>query len=428
MNIQIKNVRAILPVGKGFEVKQTDVYIVGDTIASIGVMPTDFIAEKTIDGKDKLLSAGLINAHTHSYMSIFRNVADDLLFEDWLFKNIMPMEDQLVDEDGYWGAMLGCLEMIKTGTTSFIDMHLFKNAIPRAVDKAGIKCVSTRGLVGNGRNDKGGIERINVTKEEIAQWKGNKRISFMMGPHAIYSTDAGYLQLVMESAVECGVGLNIHLSETRNEVKTAYEKYGCSPVEYLNNMGFFDIKTVAAHCVHLSEKDIEILAEKQVAVATNPISNLKLGNGFAPIPQMLEKGVRLAIGTDSAASNNTLNMFSDMNFLSLIHKGTTETATAVSASETYAMATKGGAFAMNTMDTGELAVGKKADLILIDLNRPQFQPITNLVSAMAYSANGSEIDTMIVDGEIVMENGKVLTLDEEEIYFNAQRIIDRIKK
>ena len=425
MNTLIKDITAILPDGDGFKTEKCDICITGDTITKIG-KAEDFAADKIIDGKGRLASTGLVNAHTHSYMSVFRNSADDLMFHDWLFGRIMPMEDKLTPDDLYWGTKLACLEMIRTGTTAFLDMNICREDVTRAVSESGLKAVITRGLVGNGRNDEGGIRRIEDTLYDMEKYGGNKRLKFMMGPHAIYTTDREYLELVMEKAKEYNMGINIHLSESVKEIEDCYAQHGCSPVEYLDNMGMFDFHTVAAHCVQLSDKDIEILAERGVFVATNPISNAKLGNGFARIPDMLEKGVRLCIGTDSAASNNTLNMFSDMNFISLAHKGNTRTAQAVTAQQTLKMATETGAKALGLSDTGVLREGAKADIMIMNMNCPSMQPLNNPIAAMCYSASGYEVESLMVDGELLMENYEIKNLDAEEIYFHCNETMKRI--
>ncbi len=424
MQTLIKNTRAIVPDGESYTVKECDILITDDKITAIGDIsqPADYI----IDGKDKLCSAGLVNSHTHSYMSVFRNSADDLMFHDWLFGRIMPMEDKLTGDDLYWGTKLACLEMIRTGTTAFLDMNICREAVSCAINESGLKAVITRGLVGNGRNDEGGIARINDTLYDMEKYGSNPRLKFMMGPHAIYTTDREYLELVMEKAAEYNMGINIHLSESVKEIEDCYKQHGISPVEYLDNMGMFDFHTVAAHCVQLSDKDIEILADKGVYVATNPISNAKLGNGFARIPDMLEKGVKLCIGTDSAASNNTLNMFSDINFICLAHKGNIRSAQSVSAQQALKMATENGAMALGLTDTGVLKEGYKADIVMMDLTYPSMQPLNNPVSAMCYSASGYEVDTVLVDGEILMENKEIKNMDAEKIYYYCNKTMQRI--
>lgn len=421
MNILIKNIKMLI----SGEAVSGDICIENGKIASCGTVPEGFTAEKIIDGTDKLAIPGLINCHTHTYMSLFRNLADDLSFEDWLFGSIMPKEDNLSNDDAYWGAMLSCAEMIKSGTTCFMDMHMFPNMTASAADKLGMRAVMTRGLVGSDRNDEGGIRRLNEHISEMENYKNNSRITFRMGPHAIYTCGEDYLRWLTEKAQELGQQFHIHLSETINEVQNCYKEHGKSPVEYLDDMGFFDVKTAAAHCVHLSDHDIEILAGKKVSVIHNPMSNLKLANGTAPIPKLLEKGVNVCMGTDSQASNNTLNMFSDMNYAALLHKGSTGEPTICSARQVLDFATINGAKALGFDDVGAIKAGYKADIAILDLNRPQFFPRNDLTAALVYSANGSEVDTVIIDGEIVLENGRLTKFDEEKIYAEAQKIADK---
>lgn len=422
MGIHIKNVLAVID-GK---VKRTDIYIDGNIIAGVGEIPEGFSADTVIDGTDRLASAGLVNTHTHTYMSLYRNYADDLSFSDWLFGNISPLEDRTTPDDAYVGATLACAEMIRTGTTTFVDMHMFRGMTCRAADECGMRAVISRGLCGEG-DDEGGQRRLDEAFGEMEEYKNNSRLTFMLAPHAIYTCDTDYLKKVIALAGERKLPINIHLSETRYEVSQAVEKYGVSPVKYLDDLGMFGIKTLAAHCVHISDEDIKILADRGVSVAANPKSNMKLGNGFAPIKKLLDSGVNVCIGTDSAASNNSLNMFSDMNFTALVHKGTGEDAQAVSAVEVHRMATENGAAALG-INAGKIEKGMLADIILLDLNTPQFNPRNNLVAAMSYSATGSETDTVIIDGKIVMRDKKLLTIDEEKLYYEANKIMERLRK
>lgn len=425
MNTLLKGITAVLEDGDKYKIEVCDICISGEKIDRIG-SSDGFNAGRVIDCKDKLAVPGLINAHTHSYMSLFRNSADDLMFHDWLFGRIMPMEDKLTQDDLYWGTKLACLEMIKTGTTAFLDMNIAREAVTRAISESGLKAVISRGLTGNGRDDKGGLARIEDTLYDMRTYGDNKRLKFMMGPHAIYTTDREYLELCMDKAAEYGLGINIHLSESVKEVEDCISEHGCSPVEYLDNIGMFKFHTVAAHCVQLSDSDIRLLADRGVYAVTNPISNAKLGNGFARVPDMLAAGVKLALGTDSAGSNNTLNMFSDMMFMALCHKGQRRDAATVTAHEVLRAATKTGAEALGLCDTGTLKEGMKADIALLDTMCPSLQPTNDLVAALCYSANGSEVDTVIVDGEIIMENRVIPHMDEERIYYECNKSMKRI--
>lgn len=427
MNIHFKDILAILPENSGFSVKETNVYVSGDTISGIGTPPEGFAADRTIDGKNKLLSAGLINAHNHAYMSVFRNSADDVLFEEWLYKKILPKEDLLTPDDLYWGTQLSCMEMLSSGTTSFLDMHISKNVVPKAVTDAGMRAVISKGLVGEGRAQYG-LDRLADAKEEIENYKNSPLVSFMLAPHAIYTCDGEYLKLVAEEAKKLGLPIHIHLDESPVEHKEALEKYGKTPAEYLRDLGIFDLKTICAHCVQLTDSDIDIFAEYGVSVAANPVSNLKLANGIAPVKKMLEKGVNVALGTDGPGSNNGQNMFREMNFHSLIHKGVNHCADAVSAEETYKCATVNGASALSLENCGEIKIGSKADLFVMDIDKPQFYPRNDLLAALCYSARGTEVETAIVDGRILYDKGEFTSIDKEKVCYNVEKTYKRISE
>ena len=429
MGIVIKKAQAIVPNGKDIEIKEVSIYIEEDRIIAIGdesAKPSNFIAEKTIDGTDKLVIPGLINAHTHSYMSFMRNVADDLSFMDWLFGTIDPIEQQMTDEDAYWGAKLAILEMMKSGTTCFNDMQMNIHQTTKAVKESGMRAVISRGLVGSG-NEEGGAMRIRQALEERDAFKECDRLTFLLGPHAPFTCNEEYLQIVAAKAKEENMGIHIHLAESKTEIENCQKDNGCTPIEFAKRTGLFERPTIAAHCVQVTDSDMDIMREYHVSVVTNPASNMKLGNGFAPIPKMLEKGINVCLGTDGAASNNSLNLFHEMSLLALIHKGVACEAQCVSAKECFQIATINGAKALQLdHEIGSIEVGKKADLAILDLKNPSLQPNNNLIAGLSYSANGSEVDTVIINGKITMEHRKVLTMDEDLIYEEINKIIKRM--
>jgi len=429
MNIHIKNALTILP-GETPEapqrIEKTDVYVEGKKIAAIGAAPQGFTAEKTIDGDGFLLTPGLINAHTHSYMAFMRNCADDLSFMDWLFGRIDPIEQKMTDEDAYWGANLAILEMMKSGTTCFNDMQMNIMQTTRAVKESGMRAVICRGLVGSG-DDEAGRSRLEQTYKERDAFKDCDRLTFRLGPHAPYTCDEAYLRIIAKEAEKEHMGIHMHLSESVTEIENCKKDYGCTPIELAERCGLFAHPFIAAHCVQVTEKDLDILKKYDVSVVTNPASNMKLGNGFAPVPAMLEKGINVCVGTDGAASNNSLNLVHEMSLLALIHKGTQRSPQCVSAEEVYRCATINGARALSLeRETGSIEAGKKADLVLWDLKNPSLWPVNNPVAAFSYSANGSEADTVIIDGTVTMEHRKVLTMDEERIYRETESIMQRI--
>lgn len=426
MGILLKDILAVLPEGEKDIIRKADLYVEGNRIVSIDEEPRGFQAEKIIEGKDRLAIPGLINCHTHSYMSFMRNAADDLSFMDWLFGTIDPIEQKMTDEDTYWGACLAIIEMMKSGTTCFNDMQMNIHQTTRAVKESGMRAVICRGLVGSG-DDEGGQMRLRQAFEERDAAKDCDRLSFMLGPHAPYTCDEGYMRIVSEEAKKNHMRIHVHLSESESEIQQIKEKYGCSPIEMAERNGLFDVPAIAAHCVQITESDMEILKAKGVSVVTNPASNMKLGNGFAPVPEMLEKGINVCIGTDGAASNNSLNLFHEMSLLALIHKGVKRTPQCISAAQNFRIATINGAKALGlSEEIGSLEVGKKADIAILNLNTPSLTPRNNLLAGLSYSANGSEVETVIIDGKITMENRRVLTMDEEVVYEKVNAIITRM--
>lgn len=426
MGIVIENALAVLPEGAEDVVRETSIYIEGDRITGIGGKPAGFSADKVIDGTDRLVIPGLVNCHTHSYMSFMRNVADDLSFMDWLFGTIDPIEQQMTDEDTYWGANLAIIEMMKSGTTCFNDMQMNIHQTTRAVKESGMRAVVCRGLVGSG-NDEAGQMRLRQAYEERDAAKDCDRLTFRLGPHAPYTCDDEFLKIVAAEAKREKMGIHVHLSESESEISQIQEKYGCTPIALAEKCGIFDVPAIAAHCVQVTDEDIDILKRKNVSVVTNPASNMKLGNGFAPIAKMLDAGVNVCLGTDGAASNNCLNMFHELSLLTLIHKGTGKTPQCVSAKEGFRIATINGAKALGLeKEIGSIEVGKKADLAILDLCTPSLTPRNNLIAGLSYSANGSEVDTVIINGQVTMENRKILTMDEKQVYAKIQDIIVRM--
>lgn len=421
MKLLIRDILAVLPEGS----KVCSVYIENGIITGIDAVPEGFCADKTIYGSGKMLIPGLVNAHTHAYMTVFRNCADDLKFNDWLFGRILPLEDKLTPEDCYWGSLLAVMEMLSTGTTAFNDMYIFTDAAARAVSDSGIRAVLSRGLVG-GKDDQGGQLRLREALTEMAKWSGIENISFMLAPHAPYTCDDSYQAQVAGEAKRLGVYLHTHISESLSEMETIRERYGRTPPELMDTTGLLTDNTVAAHCVYLTDSDIDLLAKRGVSVATNPVSNLKLANGVAPIPKLLKAGVNVALGTDGAASNNALNVFRELGLLSILHKGVTGDPQSVGARDAFNIATKNGAKALGLDKVGEIKPGMKADLVVMDLDRPNLQPLNDPIAALAYSANGTEVETVIVGGKILMEDRRFLTVDREKVLFEVNKVCERI--
>ena len=424
MNYKIINGKLLLRKEDGYKTEAKDLYIKDGIIAGIGEKPKEFEPYTELDAKDKLVMPGLINAHTHVYMTILRNYADDVNFSEWLFNRVSPVEDRLPVEAAYWTNLLGFAEMFRSGTTSYVDMHMYRCMSGKAAKSAGIRAFIGRGLVGEDLYTDG-LARFQEALAEKEEY-GSDRINIILSPHAPYSCSEKLYRQVAEESKKLGVLKQTHLSEGIAEVESILEKYKKTPVKWLYDIGFLDEETLLAHCVQMREDDIEILKRSKASVVTNPVSNAKLGNGFAPAEDMKNAGVNLCIGTDGTSSNNTLNMFREMRFLSLIHKGLKKDSTAMNALDVIDAATINGAKALGVKDKlGIIAEGAKADIIFLDLKSPSLFPNNNIVSSLCYSANGSEVTDVMVDGELVMKNREFLTIDYERVCYEVNKIADK---
>ena len=434
MKTLIKNGLALLWDEAGWKIEQKNILIDGSRIASVTAGARDD-ADRILDASGKLVMPGLINAHTHAYMTIHRNVADDLAFFDWL-DAVQRIEDHMTEEDVYWTTLLAIIEMLRSGTTCFVDMTIKsakeksgpKSAAAGAVSDSGFRAVISRGLAGFAESDESHM-KYGQAVYEMELFKNEPRLQFLHGPHAPYSCMADYLQKLTASARNRGIGQTIHLSESLAEMDGMEKEHAATPIAYVDSLGVFDVPVIAAHCVYATDADIRLMAEKQVSVALCPKSNMKLGNGFAPVQKFLDANINVCLGTDGCGSNNSLNMFSEMNAAALVYKGAMHSAQYVSAFDVLKMATLNGAKAIGR--EGELGVireGALADLILINLNEPQLIPQNNILSGLVYSSTGAEVDTVFVDGRILMENRKLTTIDEEAIYAHIRDIVDRIRR
>lgn len=423
MKMLIKNGLSILPQGN----KITDIFIDGDRICAIGEKPEDFVPDRVIDAEDKLVVPGFINAHTHIYMTCMRNRADDLNFTKWLFDNVVPMENTLTNDDAYWGIMMGCMEMLESGVTSILDMHMFPMTTAKAMADSGMRAVLSRGLQGGRDSMEAGENRIKQAVEEINAYGHIPTLKFMLAPHAPYTCDDLYLTRIAEKATELGIGINTHLSESMDEQNTIRERYNMTPAELYDKCGILRENTVCAHCVYLSESDMELLAQRGTSVAHNPASNMKLGNGFAPVSLMQKRGVNICIGTDGCCSNNNQSMLREMGLAGLIHKGTSKEATTVTAAQVFDMATINGAKALSLGDiTGEIAVGKCADLSLYDLNSSGFFPLGDPKSALVYANAGLKAETVMVNGVVLLDKGEFKTIDAERVRYEIKGLQKRL--
>ncbi len=384
---------------------RTNIYVEGNRITSVGPRVE---ADQTIDGSNHAVLPGLVNTHTHAAMTLFRGYADDMLLQEWLRDKIRPLESKFVPEDIYWGTRLACLEMIRSGTTCFNDMYFYMDQQARAVEESGIRGVLSEGFVDFFQPDLS-EELFKQSTDIIAkvQSMGCDRITPALGPHAIYTVTESSLRRFKEISDEEGLLIHFHLSETQEEVENCRKAHGKSPVGYLKDIGFLGSNLIAAHSVWLDESEIAMLADAHVKVSHNPVSNMKLAVGGAlPYKEMRQAGINVSLGTDGTASNNNLDMFESMKFAALLQKFSTNDPTVLPAGEVLEMANAKGADALG-IDAGAVKVGKLADLILVDLRSPAFNPNHDLTSNLVYSANGSCVDTVICDGKVLMRDGHV---------------------
>ncbi|WP_298521706.1 amidohydrolase family protein [uncultured Methanobrevibacter sp.] len=414
-----------------FEEKKQSLLIKNDLIAEIADEIDESNADKIIDGEGKILLPGLINTHTHLSMTLFRGLADDLSLDSWLNDHIWPMEANLNGEYCYIGALLGAIELIKSGTTTFSDMYFYMEDVARAVDEAGIRAVLSYGMIDFGDEEKRQAEiKENLTLFENCNGMADGRIKVFFGPHSPYTASEELLIEVRKLADEYNMGIHIHVSETEKEINDISAEKGLRPFEYLDKIGFLGPDVVAAHSVWLSDNEIEIIKKNNVKVSHNPCSNMKLASGIAPVSKLIENGICVSIGTDGASSNNNLDLIEELKTASLLQKVSTLDPNVLNSREAIAMGTIKGAEALGLdSEIGSIEVGKKADIILIDTDSANMVPDSStLTSNIIYSANGSNVDTTICNGKILMENRKLTVLDEQEIYAKAREAIKNLKE
>lgn len=400
----------------------TDILIENNIVARIGSVDASMGVDKIIDSRGKAAIPSFINGHTHAAMTLFRGFADDMRLEEWLQEKIWPYEARLTDEDIYWGTRLACLEMIKSGTTLFNDMYWHLPATMQAIEDSGIRAVLATVLMNHAGREQG--EAMKRSAIETVNRKHHSRIQLSVGPHAIYTVDAELLKWAKEFADTHGMLLHIHLAETKTEVENAVRNFGGTPVEYLHKLGVLDANTVAAHCVWLTEHDMELLARANAKVIHNPNSNMKLASGIGFRYTDLKKaGVVVGLGTDGCSSSNNLDMIEAMKTASLLCKSTSNDPTAMPVEEAFDLTTRNGGAIFNSR-LGGIKEGNLADLCLIDLKRPDMTPCHNFLSNLIYSSNGSCVDTVICDGAVVMESRRVK--DEEMILEKAGECAERV--
>ena len=424
MKILIENVEVI-------SAQDTDKYFIAIEDSFIkGISktrPAGFENVKTVDGNGKIAVPGMVNTHTHAAMTLLRSYADDMVLMDWLQNKIWPAEANLTDESIYWGTQLAIVEMLKSGTTCFADMYFSMDKVAEVVAESGIRASLCRGMIGVAPDAE---EKFNESVDLFNNWHNGAdgRIRVMFGPHAPYTCPVPYLQKIIATAGRLGAEIHMHLSETADEVKNCVAEFGKTPIQLMDSLGMFECGTLAAHCVHVDDADLQLMAAKKVRVAHNPQSNLKLASGIAPVDKMLALGITVGLGTDGASSNNNLDMLEECRLAALLHKNNTANPVVLPAKQALAMATSEGAKALGFENVGELVAGQKADIVLYDMCKPYWYPRNDRVSLFVYAANSADADTVIVDGKLLMENGTLLHMDTEKIYFEAERCAQELIK
>lgn len=416
-DLVITDVQYLKPSGA---VETANIFISDDKISKINNSTANADNSIFIDGRGKFAVPGFINAHTHASMTLLRSYADDKALMDWLQKDIWPIEDKMKSKDIKVGAELAAVEMIKSGTATFADMYgPNMEEVAQVVESSGLRGVLCRGLIGIFNGD----EKLATNVELYKNWHGkaNGRIKVMFGPHAVYTCPPAYLKKIAETAGELGAEIHMHMNETLDEINGCIKDYGKRPFEVVAETGLLELGMLAAHCVHLSDNEISIMKNKNVRAAHNPGSNMKLASGISPVPKLLREGVTVGLGTDGASSNNNLDMLEEIRLAALLHKVDTLKPLEIPALEALKMATEYGAAAVGINNIGKLEAGYKADITLFDMRGAEWQPCYNPISLLVYSANSASVDTVIVDGKILMQGRELKTLDEEKIIaeFNA---------
>ncbi|WP_026690351.1 amidohydrolase family protein [Alteribacter aurantiacus] len=390
-------------------------------------------ADKVVDLKGKWVMPGLVNTHSHIVMTILRGIGDDMLLKPWLERKIWPLEQQFTPEIGRTSALLGVLEMLKSGTTTFSDMFnptgIDSDSIMNALSETGIRGAFSHTVFSFGTEEE---QRANLQEAErfakTYRHFADGRLTTMVAPHSPYTCSPEALEECARMAKENGVMGHIHVSETEGEIEEIEKRYGARPVEHILRSGLFDVPTVMAHGVVLNSEERAVLKEKDVRVAHNPVSNLKLGSGVADVASLLDQGIKVGIATDGVASNNNFDMFEEMRITALLQKGTHKNTTLLPTETVLSLATRIGAEALGMPQTGSLEVGKKADFITVDPTaKPHLQPVREAQSHLLYAAKGNDVSDVFVDGVQVVKKGECLTIDEERIISEINTLRQTLK-
>ena len=430
MSLIIRNARVLqtTPAGEVRILDRQDVVVRGNAIEAVrptGAAPAPDAGE-IIEANGQLAMPGLINCHAHVPMVIFRGLAEDVSLEKWFNEYMWPLESNLQEEDVYWGMLLGLVEMIEAGTTCVADHYFFMDRAAEAVQQAGMRAALGWAAFGSQ-----GTRMLDRTAEFCRRWQGaaNGRITTWMAPHAPYTCDDDFLRAARDRAAELGVGIHVHVAETRGQTEAHVRKRGLTPIRLLDELGILKLPTILAHAVGATDDDIRLLADRPAGVAHCPKTYLKLAMGIAPVHAMRRAGVAVGLGTDGAVSNNTLDVWESMRLMALTQKEATGAPENLTLGETLAIATRGSARVVGLGNRlGAVAPGQLADLILVDLDGTHHQPLHSVSASLVYAARAADVRTVIVDGRVIMRDRKLLTLDKAEIIRQVNRSLERLAR
>ena len=423
MKTLITNAYVLDMLGDEPDIKKSDILIEDNIIIKMERDLSEEIVDEKINAKNMVVMPGLVNTHTHLAMSIFRGYKDDRKLMDWLENAIFPVEDKLEPEDIYWNSYLSCLEMIRTGTTTCNDMYFGMNKAIEAIENTGLRALVAWSITDDSIRDK--VER---TREYAKKYNvPGSRIKVITSPHAPYSCNPDTIKLCVNLAKELNTSLHIHLSETLDEEETIRERYNKRGTEYLNDLGVFDVPVILAHGIYISDSDIEILKHVKGGIAHNPISNCKLSSGICDVVKLRKNGINVGLGTDGIGSTTTLDMFEEMKTAAYLQKVNTMEPTSIKAYDILKMATIEGARVLGLdNEIGTLEPGRKADMIFIRTDKLHLCPDNDVCTNIVYSENGADVDTVMIDGKIIMQNRKMINLDEKEVMKQVKKIAKRL--
>ena len=434
IDLIVKGTHIVTMDAEGTVIEDGAVAIDEGVILAIGTaadIEASYSAVETLDGGNRVVMPGLVNGHSHAAMTLLRGVADDLALMDWLQNYIFPAEVEFVDTEFVRiGTELACWEMIRGGTTTFVDMYYYPDTIAEVVDSCGMRALVSATVIDQRSPDaENAGDSIAKGSGFIERWQGkNSRITPIFGPHANYTLNAEQLQATRAAAMKYGVPISIHVAESPFELQYSKDTYGMTSIEAYESIGFFDGPTIAAHVVWPTEDEISILVERKVGVIHNPTSNMKIASGIAPVAEMLDAGVRIGLGTDGAASNNDLDMWEEMRLASFLQKVDRMDPEVLPAYTVLGMATRGGAIAIGLGDKlGSLEVGKRADLIQVAFDDVHHIPTYDVISHLVYVSDEQDVASVVVDGKVLMKEGEMLTIDTARVTTEANALAARIQ-